>query len=272
MERDLGTTLQDASTFIKQHFINIMKPTLIVAVIPLVIGGFLMMTGMQDFYGNMDQMRDPSGMMSFISGMFSSYFFVMLAFIMAYIMIIGYIKLYVSGQEVISLNDLTGILKDNILTLFLSSIILVIVTYIGMFLCLLPGIYLAVVFAHFYAIAIIEDSGFGNTWSRCFKLIKDNWWSTFGLYVVTYLIAIGIMILFYIPMYVIIGIDMFNSIQQNDPEAIMNSMSKTTYIIPFYYMLGLINVLLFAVVSTFRYYTLVENKEGTGEQELINKL
>lgn len=271
-ERDLGATLEVASTFIKQHFVKILKPTLIVVVIPLLLGAFVLMSGMRDFYGNLDNMTDPAGAISFMTGMFSSYFLIMLAYIIAYIMFIGYMKLYEAGQEEITLNDLLDILKSNILKLTLGSILLIIVTYIGVFLCLLPGIYLSIVFTHFFAITIVEDAGFSQAWKRSFYLIKDNWWSCFGLYIVTYLISMAIMMLVYIPAYVIIGIDMFNSIQQNDPDAMINSMSSFSYILPFYYLAGLVMSLLFAVITTLRYYSLVEGKEGTGESEMIQKL
>ena len=272
-ERDLGATLQDASTFIKQNFVKIMKPTLIVAIIPMLIGTFFMVTAMQTLYSDIGAMSDPLEMYSNMAGMVPAYFLIMIAYVVAYIMFIAYIKLYAAGQEDITLSDLTPILKSKALPLTFSWIALVILMYVGMFLCLIPGIYLGVVFAHFFVISIIEESGFGATWKRSFFLIKDNWWSSFGLYIVTYLIAIGIMIVVYIPTYSIMAMEMFSAVKENDPAQMMNTMSTTmSYIMPFYYLIALVMMLLFAVVSSLRYYSLVEIKDGTGEKELIDQI
>lgn len=270
-ERDLGATLQDASTFIKQHFGRIMKPTLIVVAIPLVLGTVLMVTGTLDMYSNMGS-NDPSQVLSSFWTLLPSYFIIMLAYILASIVYIGYIKLYDEGVEDITLNDLVPILKSKWLSLTLSAIVLVIVIYIGMILCLLPGIYLSIVFAHFFVISIIEEVGFGTSWNRSFFLIKDNWWSTFGLYIVTYLISLGIMMLVYIPVYAIMGVSIFSAAKENDPALMAESMSNMAYITPLYYVAGLVISLLFSVVTSLRYFSLVEKKEGSGEREQINKL
>ncbi|MEP5240612.1 MAG: hypothetical protein ABJQ38_16830, partial [Flavobacteriaceae bacterium] len=73
-ERDLGATLQDASTFIKQNFVKIMKPTLIVAIIPMLIGTFFMVTAMQTMYSDIGAMSDPLEMYSNMAGMVPAYF------------------------------------------------------------------------------------------------------------------------------------------------------------------------------------------------------
>ena len=191
---------------------------------------------------------------------------------LANIMYLAYIKVYAEGHRDIVLNDLLPIVKSQAVPLFLSSILLVIVIYIGIFLCFLPGIYLAIVFAHFYPIFIIEGAGFGATWKRSFFLIKDNWWSSFGLYIVTYLISLGIMILVYIPVYAIMGVQIFSAAKENDPAAMMNSMSSMAYVTPVYHVVGLLISLLFSTVTSLRYFSLVEKKEGTGELEQISKL
>ncbi|MGL1888116.1 MAG: hypothetical protein OCD76_16490 [Reichenbachiella sp.] len=276
-ERDLGATLQDASSFIKQNFIKILKPTLTVVIAPLILSTVLMVISMQSMYANMADMAnspgDPAAMFGAMTGMIPAYLLIIVTYVMTYIMFIGYIKLYAAGKEDITLGDLSPILKSKIIPLFIGTIVLVIVIYIGMILCLLPGIYLAVVLAHFYAISIIEDVGFGASWKRCFYIIKNNWWSTFGLFIVTQLIVMGIMIVFYIPMYAVMALEMFQAVDKNDPTAMFNSMSTAmSYVMPIYQLLIMVVSLLFAVVSSFRYYSLVEQKDGSGEREIINQL
>lgn len=270
-ERDLGATLEVASTFIKQNFGRIMKPTLVVVVIPLVLGAVLMVIGMRNIYSNIGT-NDPTQIFSSFEALVPAYLLIMITFMLANVMYIGYIKLYTEGLEEITLNDLLPIVKSKALTLFLSSILLVIILYIGMLLCVLPGIYLAIVFAHFFPIYIIEGNGFGASWKRSFFLIKDNWWSSFGLYIVTYLISLGMMILVYIPVYAIMGVQIFSAAKENDPTAMMSSMSSMAYVTPVYYVVGLLVALLYSTITSLRYFSLVEKKEGTGELEQISKL
>jgi hypothetical protein len=271
--RDLGGILQDSSSFIKQNFVKIMKPTLLVVSVPLLLGALMMATGYQDLFDQIERTPDPSTVFSFMGGMLGSYLLVMIAFILAYVMFIGYIKLYAEGVEDITLTDLMPILKSKGPSIVLSSIVLFILLYIGLFLCVIPGIYLSVVFAHFFSISIIEETGFGDSWNRSFKLIKGDWWYSFGLYIVTYVIALGVMMLIYVPTYAIMVFEMIDVADQNDPTAMMDSMSNMfSFLLPVYYFAALLISLLFSVVSTMKYYSLVEGKEGTGERELINQL
>ena len=83
----------------------------------------------------------------------------------------------------------------------------------------------------------------------------------------------GILIVLYIPMYIIMGLEMFKAVDKNDSAQLFNSMSNMmSYIMPIYYLVGLAISLLFAVVSTFRYFSLVEQKDGSGEREIIEQL
>lgn len=271
-ERDLGATLQVASAFIKQHFLKIMKPTLVVVIVPLLLGTFVMMTSMQSMYSSGQMMGDPMEVYAAMAGMIPAYMLLIVTFVLAYVMFIGYIKLYASGEETIGLKELLPILKTKAPMLVVSSFLLIIVIYIGAILCVLPGIYLSIVFTHFFAISIIEERGFGDSWKRSFFIIKDNWWSSFGLYLVTYLISLGIAILLYIPVYAVMGLELFNAALESDQETMNNAMYNLTYLQPLYYLVGLVITLLYAVVSALRYFSLVELKEGAGEREMIESL
>ncbi|MDB5242066.1 MAG: hypothetical protein JWP57_2691 [Spirosoma sp.] len=74
-----------------------------------------------------------------------------------------------------------------------------IITAVGMCFLFIPGIYIAVVLSLALAVTSFEGTGFGETWERCFKLIRDKWWSTFGLIMVMALIMAIVGIIFAIP-------------------------------------------------------------------------
>ncbi|MEJ7677791.1 MAG: hypothetical protein WKG06_07975 [Segetibacter sp.] len=72
-----------------------------------------------------------------------------------------------------------------------------IVTIVGFGFCLLPGIYLAVVFVPFSIAIIVEDQTFGGAWNRCFNLIKNNFWTSLGIYFIVYLVyGLSVQVLF----------------------------------------------------------------------------
>ena len=271
-ERNLGETLQDASTFIRQHFMKMIKPTLIVVAVPLLLGAVFMIMALQNMYSSIGTMTNPLEVYSSMAGMLPAYLLIIVAYVIAYVMFVGYIKLYVNGQEDIQMSDLMTIVKSKALPLAFSSILLIVITYIGMILCVFPGVYISVALAHFFAVSIVEEVGFGTSWKRCIYLIKDRWWNCFGLYFVTYLIALGLIIVAYIPTYMVMFAGIFDAAESNDPAAMTNAMSQSAYITPIYYLLGIVTSMLFAVVTTMRYYSLVEQKDGTGEQELINTI
>ena len=112
-ERDLGKTLDASATFIKQNFIKILKPTFIVVVVPLLLGSIIMSMGVKELYGDPNSFTQPDLLFSYMGNMFVSYGITMIAYILAYIMIIGYIKLYAEGVENITLSDLIPILKSK---------------------------------------------------------------------------------------------------------------------------------------------------------------
>lgn len=86
---------------------------------------------------------------------------------------------------------------------FAISIVTLLMIIVGIAFCLFPGIYLAMPLSLAITILYIEKSDFGDVIKRCFDLIKNNWWMTFGLVIVVYLIVAILGGLFSIPAAVI---------------------------------------------------------------------
>ena len=64
-----------------------------------------------------------------------------------------------------------------------------IVVFAGFIFCVLPGIYLMVVLFPYPFVIVNEDKSIGETFSRCFELIKENFWNSLGIYIVAGLIS-----------------------------------------------------------------------------------
>lgn len=269
-QADLGKMLQKSAQFIRQNFVEIMKSAVLIVLIPLLLGSFLIGSSMVDmFSGFSENMQNPEilgdpffGIKTLLPG----YFFSGIAYMLFYIVCISYIKQYVNGAEIIDQNSVFADLKKHVLSVFFGGLLIGILSYIGMILCLIPGIYLAVVFSHLFCIIIIEDKGFGTAFSKSFKLIKGHWWDSFLLYFVATLINMGISFVMILPMYIYLFANMFENIESNNPEAMMESMGDMGWFMPIYMLVYLIGIIVVATIQSANYYNLVERQEGTGEK------
>jgi hypothetical protein len=148
---------------------------------------------------------DPTAFLRIFQNIFSPAFWVAMFFGVLAILVVSlttyaHMKLYarknggpISVAEV--WEEMQPILGRGIIISLLGSII----TGIGSLLFIIPGVYIAVVLVLALAITTFEGTDFGQTWDRCFKLIRDKWWSTFGLIFVMGLISGIIGLVFSLP-------------------------------------------------------------------------
>lgn len=103
--------------------------------------------------------------------------------------IVSYMKVYEAKDgEVTSIDEVWQVFKSYFFKVFIYTIPITLLIGVGCLFCLVPGIYLAVVFVPFPVVVMMEDQSLGGAYSRCFTLIKDNFWVSFGLYVLVYII------------------------------------------------------------------------------------
>jgi hypothetical protein len=130
-----------------------------------------------------------------------TYVFLLLGYISSIIVVYEFMRLYETKQnpETIDVPEIWEGVKENYLPMLGASFVIFFLVAIGMILLVIPGIYVMVAFSLVAPIMIIERKGMGDALSRCFKLITEKWWSTFGLIIVTSLI-VGVMgLIFVIP-------------------------------------------------------------------------
>jgi hypothetical protein len=63
-------------------------------------------------------------------------------------------------------------------------------------------VYLIVSVSLTYIVRAYEKKGFFDAIGRSFRLVRDKWWSTFGLIFVLYIVMMTISYIFLIPWYV----------------------------------------------------------------------
>jgi hypothetical protein len=140
------------------------------------------------------------------------------------------------------------------------SIVAGVIMIFGVILLVIPAIYLWVPLSFILYVKIIEDKGFGETFSRCFQLIRNNWWITFGILLLSYLIISIVGTLFSIPAMIIAGVEGF-LVGSGQQEAV-NSDSLAFIITTIVGGLGQYLIYpVWNIIVGFQYYNLREQKD-----------
>ena len=144
-----------------------------------------------------------------------------------------------------------------------SQFLLGILVVVGGFLCFLPGIYLAVVFSLVTPIMINENGNLQYSFNKAFKIIKGNWWFTFGVILLISIIVIMLFLVIFVLPFIFYGsanwlsgkgLRTFAGILQS----VVVNLGQVLWILPYTAMMLV-------------YYALTEEKEGTSLIDRINK-
>lgn len=171
-----------------------------------------------------------------------------------------------SGPVDISVAEVWAEIQPLIGRAIVIGVLSSIVTFVATLLFVIPGIYVGVVLSLALVVTCFEDTDFGQTWNRCFALIRDKWWSTFGLIIIMYVISFFIGLVFAIPA----GIVGFLT-----GAKLMPSESFS-----FWLILGnviatvgstILRSLIYVAIG-FQYTNLVERQEGRGLMSAINSI
>ena len=131
------------------------------------------------------------------------------------------------------------------------------------------------VFSLYFPIYIFEDRGIadiGTIISRCFKLVKDNWWKTFGVFMITSIVVGIVSSVFFMPPYIMMISELF-SLEGGSEEEIMNSLSTNWFVVTFFILYVVARfILAFLILAgvSFQYFNLVEQKEAKGLIDTIS--
>jgi hypothetical protein len=269
--RDFGENFSDTFQFIRQEF----KPLL--TVVTLIAGIFLLVNAI--FAGIFNQQAlgifsslirgvtysDNVKYFSFFSG---AYFLVLLLNLLtlsAMRTIIGVYMLYYDehGTSPTVQQVWSGFVR-NIFQIFIFSIVRFVFIIIGYVMCVAPGVYLTVVLMPFSFIIINENTSFGDTFTRCFDLIKENFWISLAIYLVAMLIfSFSSGIIGFVIGIITEALSYFTTKEINTGlpivGAILNLIEYFFYII-------------FFISAGFQYYTLVEIRDGTGLSRRLEDL
>ena len=133
------------------------------------------------------------------------------------------------------------------------------------------------VFSLYFPIYVFEKRGLdlGTIIGRCFKLVKDNWWKTFGVVMISSIVVGVVSSIFFVPPYIVMITEVLSLEGGGSEEEIMNSLTRNWFIIGFFVLYVIARFLLAYLIfvgMSFQYYNLAETKEAAGLLETISAI
>jgi hypothetical protein len=261
--RDFGEIINDTFTFLKENF----KP-LFTALITLcgffVLAGtattVLAQTNLMNMYAtkldtNSYQAARPA-ISYFMSIMFNT-LVIVLGQLSIYLVTLCYISVYLEKKDgKPTLIEVWGYFKYYFLRILGSGFLITLLFAAGLLMCIIPGIYLMTVMYLVFPIIVMENTSFRYAFNKSFKLIKDNWWTVFGIiFIITLIVGI---------------LGSFASVPLSIIVAAKSFLSLKSFTLPLIILFSLLqNILMLAyclsaIAIAMCYFSLSEQKEGLG--------
>jgi len=269
-ERDFSALISDTIEFVKQEYKTLGKALLTYAGPFILVTSFLAAMYQNELYSNPDAF-DPNNPMAAFQGIFSTKYYMFLfsgiiSNVVLNLVVFAYILLYVNkGKDNFKQEDIWQIVGRHFAPVFFMLIAMSFMIGVGLFVFIVPGIYLMVVFSLAIFAHMNEELGFNNAISRSAFLIKNYWLYTLGVLIVIYLIAFAAGYIFLIPQ-VLMSSSYTEGIQAGNfekPSAVFTMLS----------VIGTFgSSLIYAIIYItlpMHYYSLVQKRE---KPDLMNKI
>lgn len=278
-ERDLGAIITDTFKFIrenwKEYFLTVLKivgPFLLFGIATLVFYLF----AMSDVFSDIKDVE--SNPVSFLKNIFSWVFAIMFVYIILYTLLsmasLYFMKSYIETKGKPQFEDVKSNILKNIWSFLGLGLLVTIVTVFGMVFCYLPGVYLGTVLSLATSIMVFESKSIGDSFSHSFSLIKGQWWNTFGVLIVVWMLLMVLGQAFSIPALIYQFVKMGTVMQSEDPTAIFEIFKDPVYLLlnVFSYVFQFILYSIPLISTVFIYFDLNEQKNSTGTFEKIDNL
>lgn len=278
--RDFGEKINATFEFIRANILALLKVVLLI-VVPLGLLSGIFFSGIFSSLSqvSVNPVMTEAQSISLVADLGLKYFLMMLLALvtMSFLVASVYTYMLLKGKNEYPASPIEILKKVavKIPKLIVLMILIGLVSGIGFMFFLLPGIYLGVTLSLALPLFIFEDLGIRKSFSKSFKLIRGKWWSTFGLFVVTGIIASIVSYIFSIPFYAGFLGDAFGSIAaaEDDSAAVFEAFSSWYMVIGMGFMMigTYITYLIPLIALSFQYFNLSERVEGKGIRGQINE-
>lgn len=262
-ERDFSDVFNASFAFLSQEIKRLTRVIALYAGVPIIISVVMSTYYTQDTFSSLFQIMGGGGGAAIPNPM-PLFLTIVISFLVT-IFLAGLIPAYMGeyeekGKNGFGAEDVWKRFIRHIGAIIGFSILGSIIVTVGFFLLIIPGIYLSVPMAFLLFVKVIEDKNLGDTFSRCFQLVRNNWWITFGIIILAYIIISIVSWLFSVPALIVGGIQGFligtgeqDAIQTDSLAFILTSVIS-----------GLGQYILYPVlyiIIAFQYYSLREQKD-----------
>lgn len=207
---------------------------------------------------------------NFILTFILSYFGMMLYQFAVMLVTYSYIMLYIErGPGMVDVPDVFLFARKNALLFLRVQLASFFIIIGGMLFCMIPGIYLSIPISLLFIVSLREKLPLYPALSRCFELVKGNWWSVFFFYILLGICEGFIMLVFYIPSFVINFAEIFHQ-AKTSPR--VPGVSTATILTGLLVTIGYMVYALAYVGMSFQYHSLVEQKNATGLLEKLDSV
>lgn len=265
-ERDFGQKLNATFDFIIQNFKPLVLSLLYISGPFSLVGGFFMgsyQSGILKIQRDVWESGSSSfnGIYQILGTVFLLSFFLILAHIASSLVIGAYFLEYEEGNRNITPEAVWNRLKGYIGKALVFNLVMGIVIFIGILFFIIPGVYIGVALSLMTMVLMRENLDLGDTFRRCFYLITDQWWSTFGLLIIMGIVSSIIASVFLIPALILTMI-----------IAAINSDVLTTISDIFSTVGGSLVRSLVLIAIVFQYYNLIERRDGASIINAIDNI
>lgn len=234
-ERSLSELVDDSYRYIKQNFKEMVTKLAISA------GPFLLIS--QAFALKISpEVAEESSLMSMLNLLLS-----FSAQAVSYTVIYSYILITAKGEEYT--NDVMWDCVKKYFFLMLSTFAsVVITTMLGIWLLILPGIFILVPLSMMYIHRLLTGQNFFESIQFLLALVRNNWWNTFITFLITSFVLVLVGGVFAIPY--------IQSLYATEPLSVSDSIVISITMSIFH-----IITTLFAVPATLQYYNLLRKRQ-----------
>jgi hypothetical protein len=278
-QRELGEILSDTFAFFRNEFkpffntfFKIVGPFLAVMVVSLV--AYLYFAGNTLNLLLLDTNMDVTNLATIALVGFVYILSIVAVYTMSQSTVLHYIKSYSNGKGTTDFETIRKEVYDSFWSFIGLGIMVGLSVFLGLMICILPGIYLYVPLSLTFCILVFNRMNASDAYSYSFNLVKDEWWMTFAtIFVIGIIIGIATYV-FAIPTAIYQWIKMGVFSGEIDAEGVMDIFKDPIYILlnvigtVAQFLLNLIGI----IAGAFIYFNLNEKKNFTGTYERIANL
>jgi hypothetical protein len=256
--RQFGEIIEDSIQFFKQNWKPLLKAYFTIC------GFFLLASLLVSVFNQVEtEQHKAAGESAFTFTYFAALTFEFLNFLAITLTTLSYISIYkVKEDGAPTVEEVWSYFKYYFFRTLGSYIALGAFICAATLCCILPGVYLSVVFALVFPVMIIEDTTLGYAFNRSFQLIKKNWWSMFGVIAVTEILLAAAIIAIIAPVMIVVFASSFITNVSNT-SLYTYTVIIVSHLFQFLYILPIIGV-------TLAYFSYAEQKDdGTLLQRIM---